>query len=38
MTEFRNGIVLTPRQERLGVQTIEISGDTIADGQALVSG
>lgn len=34
---IRNGVVLTPRQERLGVQTIEISGDTIAVNGERVS-
>lgn len=34
---IRNGVVLTPRQERLGVQTIEISGDTIAINGERVS-
>jgi hypothetical protein len=34
---IRNGVVLTPRQERLGVQTIEVSGDTIAVNGERVS-
>lgn len=34
---IRNGVVLTPRQERLGVQTIEVSGDTIAVNGEKVS-
>jgi cytoskeletal protein CcmA (bactofilin family) len=36
---LHNGVVLRPRQERLGVRTIEVSGDTIAvNGERVTEG
>lgn len=36
---LHNGIVLRPRQERLGVRTVELSGDTIAvNGERVTEG